>query len=236
MGSMRATEELIDLCHVDEAGLVLDVGCGVGATPCYLARAYSCRVIGMDLLPKMAEQAQERAADRGVGDRVGFLVGDARYLPFDDDVFDAVIAESVNVFFTDKIRPLAEYVRVTKPGGYVGITEMTWLTSPSQDTIEYYRRTVHSETLEAAGWKDLLERVGLRDVGGNAYKVSIPVEGKGRIRRYGGCRGMIKLTFRALTKAVLNPKSREFLGDVFSSLPKDVVKDVGYGVYVGRKT
>ena len=42
-----------------------------------------------------------------------------------------MIMESVNIFFGDKQEALSEYVRVTRPGGYVGMTETTWLGPPS---------------------------------------------------------------------------------------------------------
>lgn len=234
IGSMKATKELVELCHVGDDQVILDVGCGVGATPCYLAKMYNCRVIGVDLLPKMIEQSRERARAEGVEERVEFRVADARELPFEDDVFDAVIVESVNTFFADKQRAMNEYVRVTKPGGYVGITEMTWLKPPSPETAEYYMRTVYADSLEAQGWKELLEGAGLRDVIAHVYKVDIPTEGKGRFERY-GCRGIAKVLFKTLTVFFKSPSHREFLKDVTSSLPKDMLGDMGYGVYAGRK-
>ena len=42
-GSMEATRELAELCHIGSGQLVLDVGCGVGATPVHLAKAADYR-------------------------------------------------------------------------------------------------------------------------------------------------------------------------------------------------
>ncbi len=39
LGGMRATEELVELCHIGQGRFVLDVGCGAGVTPCYLAKS-----------------------------------------------------------------------------------------------------------------------------------------------------------------------------------------------------
>ncbi len=234
IGSMQATRELVQLCRIGHGSYVLDVGCGVGPTPCYLAKTHGSRVLGVDLLKKMIEQSRARAKAAGVTDRVKFLVADARDLPFEDAVFDAVIMESVNVFFADKLRAMRDYVRVTKPGGYVGITEMTWLKPPTPEAVEYYRRTVFADVLQAEAWMALLEDAGLRDVTGNAYHVDIPEEGKGRIQRY-GCRGMLKVLWQTIKVFVKDPTSRDFLKDVTSSVPKDMLRDMGYGVYAGRK-
>ena len=72
-GSMAATRELIELCRIGSGQYVLDVGCGVGATPCYLAKAIGCRVVGVDLVAKMIEQSRERAKAEGVEDQVEFI-------------------------------------------------------------------------------------------------------------------------------------------------------------------
>ena len=49
MGGLATTQELAGLCHVGAGTYVLDVGCGVGATACYLVKQYDCRVMGVDL-------------------------------------------------------------------------------------------------------------------------------------------------------------------------------------------
>ena len=65
-GSMEATRELIELCHIGSGQIVLDVGCGVGATPSFLANKTDCRVIGLDLVERMLEKSREQAINEGV--------------------------------------------------------------------------------------------------------------------------------------------------------------------------
>ena len=239
IGSMQATRELLDLCHIGrEAGqVVLDVGCGVGATPVYLAKRYDVRVVAVDLLAEMVRQARARAKyakEEKVAERIAFTAADARVLPFEDGVFDAVITESVNVFFNDKEQAIREYARVTKPGGYVGLTEMTWMTTPSPETAAYYKRAVYADTLEAEEWETLLKRAGLQEVIGHAHEVDMTTEGRGRIERY-GCRGFLRVLGNFFVMILKDHASRAFLGDVMTTIPKDIMKDMGYGIYVGRK-
>ena len=101
-GSLNVTQELAALCRIGQGQTVLDVGCGVGVTPCYLAKEHGCRVVGVDITPKMVERSQERAEREGVADQVEFRVADARALSFEDNLFDAVLCESVVVFVKDK--------------------------------------------------------------------------------------------------------------------------------------
>ena len=116
MGGFEITEELIELCHIDEGTHVLEIGCGVGATACHLAKRYGCRVVGVDLRESMIARSRERAHKEGVTDYVEFRVADARNLPFDDALFDTVISESVATFIEDKQQVIGECARVTRPG------------------------------------------------------------------------------------------------------------------------
>jgi ubiquinone/menaquinone biosynthesis C-methylase UbiE len=50
-----------------------------------------------------------------------FKAADICTLPFENDSFDRVIVENVFEFIEDKNRGLSEIIRVTKPGGYIGV-------------------------------------------------------------------------------------------------------------------
>ena len=167
IGSLEATEALIELCHIGEGKYVLDVGCGVGVTPCSIARRYGCRVVGVDILEAMVERSKERAKREGVMDRVEFRVADAQDLPFEDDLFDAVITESVTAFPEDKQKAVNEYVRVTKPGGYVGLSESTWLkTPPPPELIAWASQDLGTniKPLTSSEWAGLLSCTGLGEI------------------------------------------------------------------------
>lgn len=117
LGGLKATEQLVELCHIDQDKYVLVVGCGVGVTPCYLAQKYGCQVVGVDLSERMVERSRKRARREGVEERTEFEVADAQNLSFKDATFDTVICESLNAFIENKPKALSEYVRVIKPGG-----------------------------------------------------------------------------------------------------------------------
>lgn len=44
MGGREATDMLVLACHINEHSHVLDIGCGVGLTACYLPERYGCRL------------------------------------------------------------------------------------------------------------------------------------------------------------------------------------------------
>ena len=132
MGGIEATEELVELCHIEEATSVLDIGCGIGITASYLAKKYDCEVVALDISKVMVNSAKETARTENTEKRVEFIIADAQHLPLRSNLFDSVISESVNSFIEDKQKALHEYIRVIKPEGYVGLNEAIWIKTPSQ--------------------------------------------------------------------------------------------------------
>ena len=239
IGGMEATEALVELCHIGEGKYVLDVGCGAGVTPCFIAKEYDCRVVGVDIIERMVERSRERAKRARLSDRVEFRVADAQDLPFEDGVFDAVITESVTAFPEDKQRAVDEYVRVVKPGGYVGLNESTWLKVPPPPEISAWVSQDLGTTarpLESGEWVELLETAGLGEISARTLPVNVREESKGILRRY-GCMGMLGVVGRMLLLRIRNPAYREFVKNVQEAgiTPKNLDEYFGYGLYVGRK-
>ena len=104
---------------------VADVASGPGTTALFLAAEYGVTVEGVDLGPAAVAAATARAAEAGVEARASFRVGDAERLPLDDASVDAVVCECALCTFPDKAAATAEMARVLKPGGRVGITDVT---------------------------------------------------------------------------------------------------------------
>src|SRR5512139_2392609 len=84
MGGLDATRELAELCHIQEGSYVLEVGCGIGVSACFLAKEYGCRIMAVDISDKMVARAAARARKRGLESRLEFRVADAQQLPFED--------------------------------------------------------------------------------------------------------------------------------------------------------
>jgi arsenite methyltransferase len=239
IGGIGATEELAASCHIGEGSYVLDVGCGAGATPCFLAKRYRCRVVGVDILAGMIDRCNERARREGVADRVEFRVADAQDLPFEDSLFDAVLTESVSAFPEDKQLAVQEYARVTKPGGYVGLNESTWLkVPPPPEVVAWVSQdvggTARPQTAEE--WVGLMEGAGLQEISATIRQVSVKEETRAILQRY-GCRGMLRVWSRMLALYMRNPAYRRFLKGLREGeiTPDSLEEYFGYGLYVGWK-
>jgi ubiquinone/menaquinone biosynthesis C-methylase UbiE len=196
-------------------------------------------VVGVDILEGMVERSKERAKREGVMDRVEFRVADAQDLPFEDELFDAVITESVTAFPEDKQKAVNEYVRVTKPGGYVGLNESTWLKVPPPPELVAWASQdlgANIKPLTSSEWVGLLETAGLREIVVKTYEVNVQDESKGIIRRY-GCGGILGVLFRMLSLYARSPAYRKFVKEARKDgiTPKNLDEYFGYGLYVGRK-
>jgi arsenite methyltransferase len=62
-GGFAATDDILSLCHIEDAREVLNVGCGIGVGSLYVARKHGCRVVGVDILEKMIEWSRLRAQE-----------------------------------------------------------------------------------------------------------------------------------------------------------------------------
>jgi SAM-dependent methyltransferase len=95
---------------------VLDYGCGDGKFSYHLA-GLGARVVGVDISPKLVEQARASASKVGLnGLSPQFIVGDAQHTPFDDSSFDYVFGNGA-LHHLDLDKAYAEIARVLKPGG-----------------------------------------------------------------------------------------------------------------------
>jgi ubiquinone/menaquinone biosynthesis C-methylase UbiE len=106
---------------------VLESGCGPGPVSRHLAAENAgWHVTGIDPSPHFISKAMERAADVT---NLGFVVGDARKLPFDDASFDAVIFHTALCHIPDSASAIGEAHRVLRSGGTVVIFDGDYATT-----------------------------------------------------------------------------------------------------------
>jgi demethylmenaquinone methyltransferase / 2-methoxy-6-polyprenyl-1,4-benzoquinol methylase len=97
---------------------VLDSCCGTGDLALASLRAGG-RVTGLDFSERMLERARRKSRE------VDWVQGDALALPFEDDSFDAATVGFGVRNLEDLDRGLAELARVLRPGGRLGVLEIT---------------------------------------------------------------------------------------------------------------
>jgi arsenite methyltransferase len=124
-GGLALTHHLGEVIALGPDDRVLDVACGRGASAVHLAERVGCHVTGLDYGAENVAAAEAHAAEVGVSHLTTFRKGDAEGLLFDDGAFDAIISECSFCTFFDKATAAAEMARVLRPGGRLGLTDMS---------------------------------------------------------------------------------------------------------------
>ena len=113
----QATIELATLAQLKPDLRILDVGCGLGGSVRYLASEHGCHTTGIDLTHEYVDVATALATLVGLSEAVTFHQGSALDLPFDDDSFDVVWTEHVQMNIEDKAQFYREIARVLRSKG-----------------------------------------------------------------------------------------------------------------------
>ena len=112
-----------DLCD----STVLDIGSGLGGIDILLAREHGAKqVIGIDVDPRLIEEARHLVREEGLESRIRFDLVEPGALPYTDESFDAVFSKDAMVHIPDKAALYAEVKRVLKPGGSFIAADWLW--------------------------------------------------------------------------------------------------------------
>jgi 2-polyprenyl-3-methyl-5-hydroxy-6-metoxy-1,4-benzoquinol methylase len=66
IGGRAASEDVLAKLALTPDHHVLDIGCGIGGTARYMAKAFGCRVSGIDLTPEFIETARRLSERTGL--------------------------------------------------------------------------------------------------------------------------------------------------------------------------
>jgi ubiquinone/menaquinone biosynthesis C-methylase UbiE len=113
---------LVEATGIGSGDRVLDVAAGTGNAAIPAAQT-GANVVASDLCPELLESGHAHAAEQGV--ELEWREANAHALPFSDSEFDVVMS-CIGVMFAPFHQMAAdELVRVTKPGGRIGLISWT---------------------------------------------------------------------------------------------------------------
>lgn len=233
VGGSTATIELLNLCQVTPDKLVLNMGCGAGASTVFMVKTYGCRVVGVDIKDSMVEAAQKFARRKGVADMTEFRQADGQDLPFEDNTFDILVCESVNTFIPDRDKAASEYVRVVKPGGYVGINEGIWYKHPSEDLVDFINGLVGYPLEDPEVWEDMLKGAGLTGIIAKTYNTDMKEEARSQLGFLSvwDYLGILGKTIGMLFK---DSYTRSLIKDARGTSLTEYAEYIGHGIFVGQ--
>lgn len=228
-GGLEKTFEMANDCKINKDSNVLDIGSGKGITAIRIAQKYGCNIIGVDMSSNMVEYAKQAVSKKKLSEKISFMNLDAQKLPFDDNSFDVVFAECSTVLM-DKERAFREFIRVTKPGGYVADLEMSWQKVPDKKTVDKaFEIWGGFSTKTFDEWRDFYIKMGLTDIKINNFSDKMQNMEMLYIKTL-GITGILKMSWYMLINKSLRRGMIEY-----NNFFKDSKDYIGYGYFVGRK-
>jgi len=150
--------------------VVLDIGCGLGGPGRFLVDRFGCSVVGIDVVPRRVERAQELSELTGMSHRATYRVADATSIDFADRSFSHVWMLDVSIHIRHKSALFGEIARVLEPGGLFVMHDQTGplpqAMTPVTEQAPYYApalprlvRYVEDAGMRLLTWRDTTPRV-----------------------------------------------------------------------------
>ena len=138
---------------------VADLGCGTGAQTFTLARHINGHITAVDIFPEFLEELNRRAEELGLQDKITTIEASMEELPFGDEEFDLIWSEGAiyNMGFETGLKKWRKFL---KPGGFLAVSEITWITESRPKDLEDFWLREYPEIDRASGKIKLLEENG----------------------------------------------------------------------------
>ncbi len=180
-GGLYLAIEMLRTLRLRPGDLVLDLGCGKGATSIFLAKHYGVRVVALDLWTS-EEFLNEKFKAQGYLDRIFAIQTDATLpLPFPQDYFDAIFCMNSFNFYGGNVSYLKHLLQHLKPGRQIGIgsealtSEFTREQMEAPPSVYAFRLPPPNESVNVfeddfskqhtpGWWKQLFQTSGLLNV------------------------------------------------------------------------
>lgn len=122
---IRWRKKAIKLLKEIQPKTILDIATGTGDFAIESLSLNPDKVIGVDISEGMLNVGREKLKKRKLDSRISLESGDSENLPFEDNMFDAIIVAFGVRNFENLEKGLAEMYRVVRPGGKVVILEFS---------------------------------------------------------------------------------------------------------------
>ncbi|MCX7921456.1 MAG: class I SAM-dependent methyltransferase [Clostridia bacterium] len=122
-GPKGIKELVLKNISISENTKILDLACGKGAVSIQLAKAFGCKVKGIDILPEFIDYARKKAEEYSIQNLCEFKVEDINQSVINEEDYDIVILGAVGDVLGNTAETLSKLKRTVKKGGYIFIDD-----------------------------------------------------------------------------------------------------------------
>lgn len=143
---------------------VADIGCGSGGQTITLAKNLNGHITAVDLFPEFLNELNKKSHKLGLTDQITTVEKSMDDLPFKKGEFDLIWSEGAiyNIGFENGLKEWKEYLKI---GGYLAVSEITWITQSRPEKIENFWNAEYPEIDIASNKIKQLENNGYTLVG-----------------------------------------------------------------------
>lgn len=161
-GNPSVTQKALSFIdNLNDNSLIADIGCGTGGQTLVLADHSKGHITAIDLFPKFIEILKSNINRLNYEDRISTKVRSMDDLPFQKNELDLIWSEGAiyNIGFEIGIN---DWKKFLKKGGYIAVSEVSWLTERRPDEINEFWNDAYPEIntisskivqMEKAGYK-----------------------------------------------------------------------------------
>lgn len=165
-GSEKDTLKALDLLNLTTTRnlKVADIGCGTGAQTLLLAKRINSQITAIDLFPEFLNELNKKSQESGLSSKIKTLEKSMDDLPFNEGEFDVIWSEGAiyTIGFENGLKKWKDFLKV---GGYLAVSEITWITQSRPREIEKFWKSEYPEIDTASNKIRQLENNGYSLVG-----------------------------------------------------------------------
>lgn len=147
-GGLELTDEALAFCNFPPGAALLDIGCGTGATVCYLIEQCGLNAVGIDPSAKMILKGKKGFPG------LPLFIGSGDNIPIPGDTMDGVLMECSFSLIKDPEFALTEIYRVLKKNGRLIISDFYYRNRPGVWTKKIIMQMLEEQDYILELWRD----------------------------------------------------------------------------------
>ncbi len=159
-GSPHSTKKALSMVRgLPEQAKILDVGCGTGIEVIALCEDTDFHITALDNRQAVLDILKQHARHSGFQNRITVELGDMNEMDFADESFDMIWSEGA-IFITGFENGVSSWKKLIKPGGYLCLSELAWLTEERPEEAVDFFQNIYPQMKTIRGNISILEKYG----------------------------------------------------------------------------